>query len=286
MSLERNIAGIQATETGYIYSGRVVNSVTGEAIPFATVRIVAVGGGLDLTRSVDANGYFSIQTTIQANEIVITAAEFIGWSFPASQYQNVFELEPKDNTLPEVIVTSGNKGFPWWVLLAAVPFVMKKKKSVGKTTTGNVLTVGTALLVMKGFGLLNNTLEFLGLQESQDTKDLNNASENPLSPWSPNFWKAGPAGTYLLTVSVMENMLTNLIIAFGPFNDDEAAAVAVFKSLKTQSQLSFFSDWFKQRDGRDLLTWLRGGTWPGDRLSDAETNTINAFILKLPKYIA
>ena len=286
MSLARNIAGIQATETGYIYSGKVVNSVTGEPIPYATVRIVATGGGLDMTRSADANGYFSIQTTIQANEIIITAAEFIGWSFPASQYQNVFELEPKDNTLPEVIVTSGNKGFPWWVLVAAVPFVMKKKRSVGKIETGTVVAVGAGLFLLKGFGLFNDALEFLGLQESQDTKDLNAASENPLSPWSPNFWKAGPTGTYLLTVSTMENMLMNLINAFGAFNDDEAAAVAVLKSLKTQSQLSFFSDWFKQRDGRDLLTWLRGSGWPSDRLSDAETSTVNAFILKLPKYIA
>jgi len=124
MSLVRNIAGIETTNTGYTYSGRVINSVTGEPIPSATIRLVGSGGSLDVTRFADSDGYFSISTTLQANQLVITAAEFQAWAFPASQYQNLFELEPIDGTLPEVVVTDGNKSFPWWILIAG--FVVYK----------------------------------------------------------------------------------------------------------------------------------------------------------------
>lgn len=286
MSLVRNISGIEQVGTNYVYSGKVVNSVTGEPIPFATVQISAPIA-LPIQQTIaDANGFFSITSPIADGQIWITAAEYKEMIFPASQYQTVFELEPKDNTLPDVIVTSdGSKPFPWWILLATVPFIIKKKKKVGKIDTGSVVAISAGLLFLKGFGLFNSLLEGLGLQDSTETKALDASATNPLSPWSPNFWKSGPAGTIGLTVSTMENMTASLIAAFDVFNDNEAAAAAVFKSLKTQSQLSFYADWFQQNTGNDLLSWLRGSGWPADRLSDKEVYDINQFILNLPKYI-
>jgi len=288
MSLVRNIAGIETTATGYTYSGRVLNSTTGEAIPNATISLSAPVALLPQKTIADSNGYFSLNTTIAPGSNVYVEISSAGYQtavFPASQYQNVFELEPNIITLPDVVVTSENK-FPWWIVLAAAPFVLKKQKKVGKVETGTVIAIGAGLFLLKGFGLFNDLLEAVGLQDSEETKALDASASNPASPWSPNFWKSGPTGTFLLTAAAMENMLSDLKSAFGWFNDDEAKAIAVFKQLKTQSQLSFFSDWFKLKEGADLLYWLRGTGYPNDRLSDAETQQINAFILKLPKYYA
>jgi len=170
-----------------------------------------------------------------------------------------------------------------WLLLL-LPLLLKKKKAVGKVDTSTLIVVGGSILFLKGFGLFNDLLESLGLQESQDTKNLDAASTNPFSPWSPLFIKAAPVGAYILKDEVVNQMMTTLVNAFGYFNDDESAAIGVFKTLKTQSQLSYFADIWQKAGNGDLLTWLRGGAWPADRLSDAETDQINQFILKLPKY--
>ncbi len=282
MSLVRNIAGVEMI--GTIFSGHVVNSTTGQAIPGATVKFISATGS-SITKAADANGMFSLSTDMQITQIVITSTGYTGMIFPASAYQTVFELEPLYTTLPDVVVTSNSKPFPWLLLLGAIPLITKKK-TVGKVDTGTVVAVAAGVLFLKGFGLFNSLLESLGLQDSASTKDLDAAASNPLSPWSPNFYKSGPAGTYLLTMQGMQDIYDTLNNSFGWFNDDEAAAIAVFKQLKTQSQLSFFAEWFKNSKGVDLLYWLRGTGYPNDRLSDAEVDSINQYILKLPKYIA
>ena len=141
-----------------------------------------------------------------------------------------------------------------------------------------------AVVVFKVFGAMDAVLEAIGVKDSQATKDLDQAGTNSTSYWSPLFYKAAPAGTWLLKADFANQYADEIYNAMGGFNDDEDAAIAVFKRLRSQAQVSQLADVFNIRHQGDLLTWLRGGVWPQDRLSDADVNTINTYIKSLPKY--
>lgn len=130
------------------------------------------------------------------------------------------------------------------------------------------------------FGVLDPLLTALGIKKSQDTKDNDAEAEDPGSPWSPAYYKA--VGGTLLYRSVAEKMAEEIYDAFGFFDDNEEQAIGVLKTIRFQSQLSFLADVFYQKYNQDLLTFLRGGNWPKDRLSDADVAMINSYIKKLP----
>lgn len=84
-----------------------------------------------------------------------------------------------------------------------------------------------------------------------------------------------------------QQAITNLLqieSAFGIISDDVSTVMGVFKGLQTQSELSYMADIWQQKNGSDFLTWLRGTTWPNDRLSDSEINDITTFVSKLPTH--
>jgi hypothetical protein len=141
-----------------------------------------------------------------------------------------------------------------------------------------------AFVVYKVIKGVDSVAEGLGLKDSADTKDLNSVTENPNSPWSPNFYKAAPAGAVLLTSSGAVALADKLWNMFGVWDDDEAGAIAIIKSMKTQSQLSYLADVFYESYRKDLLSWLRGTTYPYDGLSDEDVNALNNYVNKLPKY--
>lgn len=150
-----------------------------------------------------------------------------------------------------------------------------------------VVWVGVGLavyLVFNVVGGISALAEMFGLKEKQDTKDLNNSSTDPTNFWNPNFYTTGPVGTLLLTQAAAGQMAASIWRAFGPFDDNEELVKGVLKQLKTQSQVSFLAKVFYQDYKTDLLSYLRGTTWPYDRLSDADVNELNNYISKLPKY--
>lgn len=174
------------------------------------------------------------------------------------------------------------------VVAAAAMLYKSKNKKVGKLQTADIwpimLIVGGAI----AFGVVKDILEFLGLWDSKDTKDLNNASTDPNSAWNPNYWKtikpAGASWSYAITDTTARQWSSEIYNSFGPFNDCEECAIAVCKRCRTKANFSFLADIFQQTYGQDFLTFLRGGWWPQDRLSDADVNIINQYIEGLPKY--
>lgn len=181
---------------------------------------------------------------------------------------------------------------PYLIYAAAVAalvlFATKRKKKVGKVTTQDVfpfLIIGGGLLA---FSLVKKLLEGLGIWKSQDTRDLDTASTDPNSFWNPNYWRtikpANEDWTYAITTDTASQWAADLYNAFGPFNDDEEQAIGVFKRCRTQANASFLCDVFQRIYNEDCLTFLRGGFWPQDRLSDTDVNTINQWVSRLPKY--
>lgn len=150
---------------------------------------------------------------------------------------------------------------------------------IGKDEKIILLGVGAVGLVY--FGLLNPLLKFIGIKDSEETTALNNTATAVNSPWLPNYWKTIP-GAMILTRSAAEKMADTLYNSFGWINDSEDQAKAVIRSLKFKTQLSFLSQVFTEKFGYDLLSFLRGGNYPFDRLSDADVNELNNFINKLP----
>lgn len=280
----------------YIYTGNIVSSETGEPIPSATVTLFVNNVPVQRILS-DRAGSFYVTMQSPAESINISSASYTSFTWPASEYQHTFELEPNKKELdPVVLPPVAKKHNSQWLLIVAAIMVIyetsKKKNggSVGKVDLGTIVAIAAGGIALVGFDVVKKFLEKLGIWDNPHTKNLDHQAGDPGSPWSPNFWRTGPVGTKLLPVYYMVDMLAQLKSAFGFWDDDEAMAIGVFKKLTTQSQLSFFADWFNTTDehgnaGGDLLAWLRGSAWPNDRLSDSEVDEINQYILNLPKYM-
>lgn len=148
-----------------------------------------------------------------------------------------------------------------------------------KIDTGDILTLAA---VVVGFSLVSKVFQGLGIWDSPATKHLDAESSDPGSPWNPNYYRQFQNFTYAIDTKTAMQYASEMLDAFGPFNDCEECVISIFKRLRTKSNLSFLSDVFSQGYGQDLLSYLRGGTWPQDRLSDADVNFINDYINQLP----
>jgi len=200
-------------------------------------------------------------------------------------------LATQKQRLPDVIMQPGTSGNISWVYIAlvtgAVMVYRNKTKKVGALSSNDVLPIILITGGILGFSVIKKILEGIGLWSGQDTKDLDAASTSPLSWWNPNFYKTKPdyvSYTNPITSSTAKYLAEKVYSSFGAFNDDEEKAIAVFKSLPSQAAGSFVSESFLNIYGQDMLTFLRGGVWPQDRLSDADVNTINQYVNRLPKY--
>lgn len=269
------------------YSGRVQDSVTGEPISGASVSLI--NGGQIIQRVFANNkGEFSVSMEGPAEIIEVTAAEYTGWDFPASEQQHVFELERKVKDLPPVLLPGGgSNSWLWLALLGGVAiYDQSQKKKVGAVDKNTVLVVGLGAALFMGFGVIKNILEGLGIFQSQDGKDYEDHLSDPGSFWSPEMWKKGPAGTLIITEAGCQHLFSEIYNSFSPFGDDEARIYAAFKTLKTQSQLSYFAWWVREKHGVDLLRWLHGGNVGpiGDNLSVAEIAVITDYFNKLPRW--
>lgn len=290
-------------------TGYVVDYQTGQSLPGATVIVTDVTAQPKYKQVIaNSNGYFKTDGGFD-NFLLITHVSYAPLLVPWDEALNMgtFGLDRAGQELPPVIVTPG-KGSSWpIILILALVLILamdrrNRKKKVGqaaaltaasaasaawKDQTTRIVILGIVVIVsMKIFGLFDRLLIMFGLKKNPDTEKLDQESENPESFWNPNFYKDGPSGTLLLTSAAAEKLSKQIYDAIGLFDDDEEAVIAVFKSLRTQSQASFLSEKFAQLYKADLLSWLRGsGIWPKDRLSDADVKQITDYVNKLPKYI-
>lgn len=157
---------------------------------------------------------------------------------------------------------------------------MAMNKGNEKTMTWAGILIG-GYLVFEIVGGFKGLMEKLGLKADQNTKDLNTASTNSNSWWSPVFYK-DKTNARILSRAATEEKAKAIYNAFGLFNDGEEQVIGVFKTLPSQAAASWLSDVFYQLYGEDLLAFLRGGNWPQDRLSDEDVAVINNYINSLP----
>jgi hypothetical protein len=107
--------------------------------------------------------------------------------------------------------------------------------------------------------------EKLGITKTAEDNTIDDvATQSPSkSVWSGDaFKKAAPAGTILLlTSAAKKEYAAKIFNALNSFwGDDENAVIAVFRSLKTQSQVADLAQYFRTTYGVDLFETLKNGT--------------------------
>lgn len=111
----------------FYYSGTVKDSATGKGIPGASVIFYAGGSRLGGVVA-DSNGNFSFESSQPAESITISSVGYQSFNWPASEYQNVFELERDEKELDPVVVTASRKNNSWIYLALLAGFAYESSK--------------------------------------------------------------------------------------------------------------------------------------------------------------
>lgn len=282
------------TLSAAISSSRSVGNV--QIVVEGTAFTAAGTPAVPLTMSFRKTGSTQIlgSTTIDTND-------WQAWTDqPASSMEIVFETpghSPVVRTFAQLLAngtvqfSKGSAAIPLAAIVlvvAAVAMYRKRAGKVGSLTTADLLPIFLLVGGVLAFDTIRRILEGLGLWDSRDTKNLDQAAADPNSWWNPNYWyNVKPAGanySYSISFSTATDWATEIYNAMGFWNDNEDVPIAVFKRCKTRANASYIAYAFQQKYGEDLLKWLRGGWWPQDRLSDADVAEINDYVNKLPKY--
>lgn len=127
-------------------------------------------------------------------------------------------------------------------------------------------------------------MEKLGLTKTKSELDILSESTNPNSAWSPLYWQSAGRGALILTDNAVNEFCETIYNSVGYVYDDFEKVLAVFKQLKSKSQVSFLVDRFNQKYNKDLLLWLQGGTfldWPSDRFSSSQVGQLIDYVKSL-----
>lgn len=263
---------------GYIYDAKTKNFLS------ASIQLVDMNSGkLFGTPFVVANGNYSAWTDQDPYKMGVQ------FKAPGHRTLNVsFEKLQQD---ANVYLAEGGGSLALAgsaaLVLAAVMLYRKKTGKVGALKTEDLVPIFLILGGVLAFSQLKKLLETLGLWDSRDTKDLDHLQTDPGSFWNPNFWTTKPAGvpwTNPLTTQQAQQAAAAIYYAMGFFNDDEDQVIGVFHQISSQASASFIAYQFQAMYGKDLLTFLRGGLWPQDGLSDEDVNRITKYVSNLPKY--
>lgn len=176
---------------------------------------------------------------------------------------------------------------PALIGLGTLYLVSDDSKKVGAITKENAQTGVIIAGGVLGWIVVKEVFELLGIFKDQAEVGLDNASTDPRSFWNPQYWRSLPAGssyTRPITYDQAVALAAQIYNAIGWVNDNEEAVKAVFRSLPSRAAASFVVYAFGNVYGADLLSWLRGGSWPQDRLSDEDVFEITQFVNRLPAY--
>jgi hypothetical protein len=252
------------------------NPVTNASVTLATIQ----GQPIQTTQS--EYGLVTVWTDQDpaTRQVIIEAPGFKTTSFTLTAF-----IEDSET---EVVLERSFQAWQLMLVIAAVAIYRKKSGKIGALGTGDIFPIFMLIAGLLGFDLIKKILEWLGIWESKENKALDTAASDPGSFWNPNWWltikPADKQWSYAISEATASEWLIELIEAMSAINDCEECAIAIFKRCRTQANCSFLAWVFQKYYGEDLLTWLRGGWWPQDRLSDADVYTITQYISQLPKY--
>lgn len=172
-----------------------------------------------------------------------------------------------------------------------LPKNSEQSKAIVYLVIGLVVVVLAIILFKKFLRFGEGTLEFLNIKDTKEEKENNAAVSSNVnreqtkgnnSYWSPNFYKAAPSGSKLVTRSTGESIAKQFWDSVGYVYDTPSEGMAAVKRCSTGSQLSLVADIFNQKYKLDLLTWLQ------NKYDTSEQKEILADMLRyannLPRY--
>jgi hypothetical protein len=263
----------------YTISGRLFGHVQGQTFPLAGTTTIADAGGKILAGPTDVEADGSFYLSAEAGQLLV---------FSMRGYKDqIIKVGAAD--VDDFIVTLSPQGEAnFWLVAAAVAAAVvvyrRKDGKVGAMTKDDLIPIFWLAGGIIGFTILRKVLIGLGIWDDPTSVKLDKEGQDPNSPWRPDFWRRSQNYSYTIDENTAKAYAKEIYDSFGMFDDCEECAIGVFRRLRTQANLSYLSDIFVQVYGEDLLTFLRGGLWPKDRLSDEDVATINDMISKLPSF--
>lgn len=262
------------------YSGNIVDGAKRLVLSASFGIMDAAGNILAGPTPVD-NGTFEISSSADGEQLFVGAPGYVTKIIPVSMLATV------GNSV-EI-----NKPFPFFetalVLSAAYYVLGRKKKRKGKIGAAALDQSDIKMIFwlvggVLAFDTIRKILEAFGFWKSADSRQLDAAAADPNSFWNPNYWQQSQNYSYAISTAQAQGYAKQIYDAFGMFNDCEECVIAVFRSLRTKANVSFLAYVFQQQYGQDLLSFLRGGLWPQDRLSDEDVAGINSYVNSLPAF--
>lgn len=263
-----------------------VDAQTGSPLPAVTVSIMdqfgnvlsveggagtGIDGVLTLTGIDDSINYTVTASKSGYKDLTLNTGDLSG--------QNNWRvvMEKRFNVLPLLGVT---------MILFAIN--NKKKKKVGAIEQKDIinagLVIGGGFLLIKGTNLINSILELIGLQQSPDETAVLLSGSDPNSFWNPTFWRKFTTYTYAMTLAEAESIISQIDDSLGNWTNDQSAAIAAIKQVRTQANLSWIAYVLQQEQGKDLITWLHTSSWIENGLTYAQINDITNYVSKLPSH--
>lgn len=228
-------------------------------------------GGFELNLQPGQYAYLAVKGYTD----LVIAAERMG-DLPASDQGIIVQFDKNYNGL----LLIGGIAVATYLVYAAA----RKRKKVGKFSQKDLIPIFWIVGGLIGLDVIKKILIALGIWDDPKSKQLDQEGADPNSAWNPAFWKKSQNYSYAISQAQAESYAKQVYDAFGAVNDNEEQAIDVFHRLRTKANVSFLADVFAQMYQQDLLTFLRGGMWPQDRLSDSDVAGINDYISKLPNF--
>lgn len=228
-------------------------------------------GGFEINLRPGQYGFFSVKGY---TDKVIAADELN--DLPSSDQGIVIRFEKSTVGLWFI----GGIAVATWLIYDAA----RKRKGVGALSQKDLVPIFWIAGGLIGLSIIRKILIALGIWEDPKSKKLDQASVDPNSAWSPAYWRRSQNYSYTISEAQAKAYAEQIYDAFGMFNDNEEQAIDVFHKMRTKANVSFLADIFSQVYQQDLLTFLRGGVWPQDRLSDSDVTLINDYIANLPNF--
>lgn len=135
--------------------------------------------------------------------------------------------------------------------------------------------------LFKGVGAVTDTVTDtapkFGIGQSNEAKDI-----LTMKAFKPSYYKTLKGNVFLLTKASALKMAKDIhdAVTLGGLYSDDSAILGVIKNLKTKSQVSFLSDVFFEKYGKDMLTYFYSP------MTDANLKTLYKIVDSMPTQIA
>lgn len=274
-------------------SGYIYDDATKQILP-ASIQLLVTNTGQPYNGDVPlflSDGNYSAWTDGDPNAITV--------KFTAAGYTPVVSTINILSQSPDVYMNkSGSSNLTLPLLLGAglLLFTTNGNKKRGRQsrvgspqiTTGTIVTIGAAFLLLKGIQGISNIGDLFGKLEDAiglGTDPTKAAQTDPGSPWKPTYWQQYtdfPNGA--LTEDTAKDLGSTIHDAFTLFEDDYNAIYGAISTLKSKVQVSFLAWEFNKQYSEDLLSFLTngGGIMPWDGLNSTHLKTLIDLVNNLP----